>query len=140
MKISTKGRYALRVMIDLAQHYNEGNISLKDIAERQGLSMKYLEMIASILNRAGFLNSQRGKTGGYQLKYTPEEYSVGTILKEAEGSLAPVSCLDHAENECEHAGDCITLPLWEELDRITYDYLDSVSLADLLCGDVKRES
>lgn len=138
MKISTKGRYALRVMLDLAQHYNEGNISLKDIAERQELSMKYLEMIAGIMNRAGYLNSQRGKTGGYQLKYPPEEYQVGAILKTAEGSLSPVSCLDCEENTCEHAQDCITLPMWEELDRIIYEYLDSVSLADLLSGNVKR--
>ncbi len=138
MKISTKGRYALRVMLDLAQHYHEGNISLKDIAERQELSMKYLEMIAGIMNRAGYLNSQRGKTGGYQLKYSPEEYQVGAILKTAEGSLSPVSCLDRDENTCEHAEDCITLPMWEELDRIIYEYLDSVSLADLLSGNVKR--
>lgn len=138
MRISTKGRYALRVMIDLAQHYNEGNISLKDIAERQELSMKYLEMIAGIMNRAGYLNSQRGKTGGYQLKYPPSEYQIGAILKAAEGSLSPVSCLDCEENTCEHAGDCITLPMWEELDRIIYAYLDSVSLADLLNGNVKR--
>lgn len=138
MRISTKGRYALRVMLDLAQHYNEGNISLKDIAERQELSMKYLEMIAGIMNRAGYLNSQRGKTGGYQLKYPPSEYQIGAILKAAEGSLSPVSCLDCEENTCEHAADCITLPMWEELDRIIYDYLDSISLADILSGNVKR--
>lgn len=132
MKISTKGRYALRVMIDLANHKDEGYISLKEVAERQEISMKYLEMIVGILNRAGFLMSQRGKSGGYMLAREAREYTVGAILKLTEGSIAPVSCLDQEKMLCERAADCTTLPLWKGLNRVIQEYLDSVTLQDLI--------
>lgn len=132
MKISTKGRYALRVMIDLAKHKEEGYISLKEVAERQEISMKYLEMIVGILNRAGFLMSQRGKSGGYMLAKEAREYTVGAILKLTEGSIAPVSCLDQERMLCERAADCTTLPLWKGLNRVIQEYLDSVTLQDLI--------
>lgn len=134
MKISTKGRYALRVMIDIAKHSDdEGNyVSLKDVAERQQVSMKYLEMIVGILNRGHFLTSYRGKSGGYRLSKKPEEYTIGSILKLTEGSLAPVSCLENGKVNCERADSCITLPLWKELDQIIDDYLESKTLQDLL--------
>ncbi|MCI8992099.1 MAG: RrF2 family transcriptional regulator [Eubacterium sp.] len=132
MKISTKGRYALRVMLDLAQHKKEGDyISLKDISVRQELSMKYLEMIMAIMNRAGLVKSSRGKFGGYQLIKEPEEYTVGSILKLTEGSISPVVCLDGKKN-CSRAQDCITLPMWKKLDQIIDEYLESVTLADLI--------
>lgn len=134
MKISTRGRYALRVMIDLAQNQDNGFISLKDIAERQGISMKYLESIVAMLNKAGLVDSYRGKKGGYRLNQPIEEYSVGSIIKLTEGSLAPVSCLEAGAEHvnCARAAECITLPMWLKLDKIIDDYLESVSLSDLL--------
>lgn len=132
MRISTKGRYALRIMIDLAQNGEGAVIALKDIANRQEISVKYLELIVSTLNKAGFVISTRGKSGGYRLARHPEEYSVGSILKLSEGSLAPVACLDSGECTCERAEQCVTLPLWEELDRIVDEYLESVTLQDLV--------
>lgn len=132
MKISTKGRYALRVMLDLAEHKEDGYISLKDIAERQEVSMKYLEMIVAMLNRAGFVSSQRGKSGGYRLTRKPEEYTIGSILKMTEGSLAPVSCLDQGGESCSRAGTCITLPMWKKLDQLIDDYLEGITLSELL--------
>ncbi|KIR03208.1 Iron-sulfur cluster regulator IscR [Lachnospiraceae bacterium TWA4] len=132
MKITTKGRYALRVMIDLAQHEGEGFISLKAIADRQGISMKYLESIVSLLNKSGLLLSQRGKDGGYQLKNPVEEYTIGQILKLSEGSLTPVACLDYGTHNCEKSADCITLPMWQKLDAVIEDYLDSVTLRNLI--------
>ena len=112
MKISTKGRYELRVMIDLAQNADGKYISLKDVAERQQISMKYLEMIVSLLHKGGMVNSLRGKSGGYKLAKTPAEYKVGDIIKLAEGSLAPVTCLEEGEI-CERAEQCNTSPLAE---------------------------
>ena len=103
MKVSTKGRYALRVMIDLAQHKDEGFISLKEIADRQEISMKYLEMIVGILNRAGYVQSLRGKSGGYRLSKNSDEYTIGAILKLTEGSMAPVSCLEKDADICKRA-------------------------------------
>ncbi len=132
MKISTKGRYALRVMIDLAQHNTGEYISLKDIAQRQEVSMKYLEMIMALLNNAGFVISARGKHGGYKLRKTPREYTVGSILKLAEGSLAPVACLECEKNLCARAAQCLTLPFWEKLNTIVDDYIESVTLEDLI--------
>lgn len=131
MMISTKGRYALRVMIDLAQH-DEGYISLKDVAERQDISMKYLEMIVSILNKGKMLNSQRGKAGGYKLAKTPSEYTIGSILRLTEGTLAPVMCLEENAEICQRAGECLTLPLWQKLDSVINEYLDSVTLEDIV--------
>jgi Rrf2 family protein len=132
MKISTKGRYALRIMVDLAQHEGEGYISLKEIADRQQISMKYLEMIIAILGRANFVASLRGKSGGYILAKKPEEYTVGSILRLTEGSLAPVACLECDTNQCPRAEQCITLPMWQELDELIDRYLESVTLKDLI--------
>lgn len=136
MMISTKGRYALRVMIDLAQHREEGFISLSTISKRQDTSMKYLEAIIAQFNRAGMVESQRGKAGGYRLAKEPCEYSVWEILKLAEGSLAPVACLSCEESGCEREDFCLTLPMWQELDRLIEQYLASVSLQDLIGGSV----
>ena len=135
MNITSKGRYALRVMLDLAQHREEGYISLKTIAERQGYSMKYLEMIVGSLKRAGLVASTRGKEGGYQLIRDPEDYTIGEILRCIEDNLAPVACIKAGDICCEHAGECMTVPMWKELDDITNAYLDGVSLQDLLTGE-----
>ena len=135
MNITSKGRYALRVMLDLAQHRQEGYISLKTIAERQGYSMKYLEMIVGSLKRAGLVASIRGKEGGYQLVRDPEDYTTGEILRCIEDNLAPVACIKAGDICCEHAGECMTIPMWKELDDITNAYLDGVSLQDLLTGE-----
>lgn len=135
MNITSKGRYALRVMLDLAQHRQEGTISLKTIADRQGYSMKYLEMIVGSLKRAGLVASTRGKEGGYQLTRDPEDYTIGEILRCIEDNLAPVACIKAGDICCEHAGECMTVPMWKELDDITNAYLDGVSLQDLLTGE-----
>ena len=136
MMVSTKGRYALRIMLDLAQHAGEGYISLKEIAGRQDISMKYLEAIVSILNKAGFVQSMRGKDGGYQLSRTPSAYPVSEILALTEGSLAPVACMDCGQNACRRADVCLTLPMWKRLDALIDGYLKSVTLSDLLEGRV----
>ena len=135
MNVTSKGRYALRVMLDLAQHRQEGYISLKTIADRQGYSMKYLEMIVGSLKRAGLVASIRGKEGGYQLVRDPEDYTIGEILRCIEDNLAPVACIKAGDICCEHAGECMTVPMWKELDDITNAYLDGVSLQDLLTGE-----
>ena len=132
MLISTKGRYALRVMIDLAEHQAEGFIPLKVIAERQEISEKYLESIIKLLVRAKLLNGVRGKGGGYKLTKAPEQYTVGSILRLTEDSMAPVSCLESGENPCPRADRCSTLPMWVKLEDLINAYLDSVSLEDLL--------
>lgn len=132
MKISTKGRYALRMLLDLAEHRNSGFIALKDIAERQHISKKYLEQIIPLFNKSGILKTNRGFQGGYQLAGTPDKYTVGQILRLTEGSLAPVSCLDHEPNECERKYDCLTLPVWEGLYKVITEYLDSMTLQDIL--------
>ena len=131
MRISTKGRYALRVMVDLAEQDPERFVRLQEIADRQGISEKYLEGIVVKLSRAGDLVSARGKGGGYRLSRELKDYSVGEIVRLTEGSLAPVSCLE-GENTCPRADKCLSLPVWEKLDTLINDYLDSVSLADLL--------
>ena len=132
MKISTKGRYALRMMIDLAEHQGEGFVALKDIAARQGISKKYLEQIIPILNRSDFLQANRGSQGGYRLAKAPKNYTVKDILELTEGSLAPVACLDTIPVGCERSEDCVTLPLWKGLAEVIENYLDSVTLPDLL--------
>ena len=139
MKISTKGRYALRIMIDLAQHPGEDAVSLRDIAERQEVSAKYLELIVSVLNKAGFVNSTRGKSGGYRLSRKPEEYTVGSILMLTEGSLSPVACLENRRCTCSRATRCETLPLWLHLDHLIDDYLESVTLRDLVDQTIASE-
>lgn len=132
MLISTKGRYALRVMLDLAQHPSEGYIPLKEIAQRQEISEKYLEAIIKLLVKARLLTGLRGKGGGYKLTRTPEKYTVREILQLTEDSLAPVACLGADALPCERAGRCLTLPLWEGLAEVINKYLDGITLADLL--------
>lgn len=132
MLISTKGRYALRVMIDLAEHQTDDFISLRGIAQRQGISDKYLESIIRMLVKARVLESLRGKGGGYKLRRAPAECTVGSILRLTEESLAPVACLEPGAEACPKAGKCRTLPLWQGLDKVISEYLDSVTIADLL--------
>ncbi len=132
MMISTKGRYALRVMLDLAEHGKENYVSLKDVAQRQNISMKYLEMIVSVLNKGNMVKSQRGKAGGYQLSKMPSEYTVGEIIKLTEKTLAPVMCLEENADTCQRAGECMTLPLWKKLDSMINGYLNSVTLEDVI--------
>ena len=136
MLVSTKGRYALRIMLDLAKNSGGDSVVLMAVANREGSSEKYLESIVASLTKAGLLTGQRGRGGGYRLSRTPEEYSIGEILRATEGPLVPVSCLKTEENECARSADCLTLPLWKELDRRMGGYLDSVTLSDLLRGDV----
>ena len=135
MLISTKGRYALRVMIDLAEHQTDGFIPLKVIAQRQEISEKYLESIIKLLVKARFLNGLRGKGGGYQLTKAPEQYTVGCILRLTEESLAPVACLEDGAASCPRMASCRTLPLWQGLNKVINDYLDNVTLADLVQSD-----
>lgn len=132
MKISTKGRYALRMLIDLAENSDKGFIALKDIAERQGISKKYLEQIVPILNRSDILITGRGYQGGYKLAKTADKYTVGDILRLTEGGLAPVSCLDQTPNQCPRSTECITLPIWVGLHKVINEYLDSITLQDIL--------
>ena len=137
MLISTKGRYALRVMIDLAEHQKADYIPLKEIAQRQEISEKYLESIIKLLVKAGLLQGLRGKGGGYQMTKAPDQYTVGDILRLTEESLAPVACLATGADVCPKANQCRTLPLWKGLDQVIRDYLDSVTVADLTRrGDV----
>lgn len=132
MKISTRGRYSLRFMIDLAQHYTEGYIALKDVATRQNISKKYLEQIIPFLNRSGLLASNKGHMGGYMLAKHPSEITIKDILLSAEGSLTPVSCMDNNPNLCENCDGCITLPLYEGLYQVIIDYLDSITLQSII--------
>lgn len=132
MMISTRGRYCLRVMIDLAEHQTEGYIPMKDVASRQGISLKYMEKILPVLVKNGIVEGIQGKGGGYRLSRKPEEYTLGEILRLTEGTLAPVACLECGAAVCDRAEKCRTLPVWTELDRIVNDYLNSVILADLL--------
>lgn len=132
MKFSTKGRYALRMIVDLAMHQANGCVSLKDIAERQGISKKYLEQIVPMLNKSGMLKTIRGYQGGYMLTRRPDQYTVGDILRITEGSLAPVSCLESSPNQCPKAGECMTLFVWEGLYKSINEYLDSVTIQDII--------
>ena len=131
MKISTKGRYALRLMLDLAENDAGTPISVKDIAERRGISDKYLEQIISMLNKAGFVKSIRGAQGGYMLSKQPSEYTVGMILRLAEGSLAPVSCIE-GDVPCERVGKCGTAALWKKVNDAVNGVIDTTTLQDLL--------
>lgn len=132
MKISTKGRYALRLMLDLAANSTGNPISLKDIASRQSISDKYLEQIIAILNKAGYVQSVRGAQGGYLIKKRPEEYTVGMILRLTEGSLAPVSCVEDETIECERANACVTALLWKKMNDSINEVVDTTTLQDLL--------
>jgi len=135
MMISTKGRYALRVMLDLAEHNTGEYIVLMDIANRQEISEKYLERILSTLSKAGFVSALRGKGGGYKLSRAPELYTVGSILKLTEGSLSPISCLDKNSPACHRAAECRTLPLWTKLDKLIDNFLEGTTLSDLMKED-----
>lgn len=132
MKISTKGRYALRMLTDLAIHRDEGYISLKEISEHQGISKKYLEQIVPMLNRSGILRTNRGNRGGYMLAKEPKDCSVGEILRATEGSLAPVACLDLEVNDCPRLNSCSTLYIWEGLYQKVREYLDNITLEDIV--------
>lgn len=132
MRISTKGRYALRLMLDLALNNNGEPVRIKDIAARQEISDKYLEQIISTLNKAGYVKSIRGPQGGYLLTRKPEKYTVGMILRLTEGSLAPVACLEDEVNSCTRQDGCVTLRLWQMLDKAISDIVDKVTLADLV--------
>lgn len=132
MKVSTKGRYALRMLLDLAEHKDDGFISLKEIAERQNISKQYLEQIVTLLNTSNFLRANRGKQGGYQLAKEPPNITVAQVLRITEGSLAPVACLEDEANQCERAGFCKTLSMWKGLYDVVAGYLESITLQDLL--------
>lgn len=140
MKISTKGRYALRMLLDLAEQEHNGYIALKDIAKRQNISKKYLEQIVPVLNKSNMLLTNRGFQGGYKLAKAPDAYTVGEILRLTEGSLAPVACLDHTPIECERCHDCSTLPVWQGLNRVIQEYLDGITLQDILDQERERYS
>jgi len=132
LRVSTKGRYALRMLLDLAEHTGGGFISLKEIAERQGISKQYLEQIVSLLNTSNILRTNRGKQGGYMLAKQPSECTVREILRITEGSLAPVTCLEEDVNMCDKASYCKTLPMWTGLQKVIDDYLGSITLQNLL--------
>ena len=132
MKISTKGRYALRMMIDLAQNQGDGYVSLKDNANRQEISKKYLEQIVAILNKPDILRTNRGYQGGYRLAKNANEYTVGDILRLTEGGIAPVSCLENSPIMCDRADECVTLPVWKGLYKVISEYVDSITLQDIV--------
>ncbi|MDR1732277.1 MAG: Rrf2 family transcriptional regulator [Synergistaceae bacterium] len=132
MKISTKGRYALRMLLDLAEHQDEGYISLKDVAERQNISKNYLEQIITLLKNTDMLRTTRGSQGGYKLAKPPSQYTVGEILRITEGNLAPVACLVDDVNECERSSFCMTVGIWRELGKVIEDYLNGITLQSIL--------
>ena len=136
MMISTKGRYALRVMIDLAEHCNGEYIPMKDVVKRQQVAQKYVERIMTMLSKADFVEAVHGKGGGYRLNRSPDEYIVGDILRLTEGSLAPVACLECDAEECERADQCRTLPMWRELNDRIADFFDGITIADLMKKDI----
>lgn len=138
MKISTKGRYALRMMVDIAEHQKDGYVTLKDVALRQDISKKYLEQIALHISQAGMLRAVRGYQGGYMLARPASDYTVHQILEVVEGSMAPVTCLQSPKNTCEHRDTCATLPLWVGLDKLIRDYLTGITLEDIVEGRIPR--
>lgn len=131
MKISTKGRYALRLMLDLAMHNTGDSITIKSISARQEISDKYLEQIITVLSRAGFVKSTRGSQGGYRLAMPPEKYTVGMILRLIEGDLVPVACMEDEANQCPRYAQCATIEVWEELYKAINNVVDHITLADL---------
>ena len=131
MMISTRGRYVLRVLADLAEHSNGSYIPMKDIADRQEISLKYIEKIMPVLTKAKMVDGLHGKGGGYRLNRAPEDYKIGEILRLTEGTLAPVQCLETGASACERASRCSTLPMWQKFNDLTNRFFDSVSLADL---------
>ena len=132
MKISTRGRYALRTMVDLAQHSGEGLVTLKDVAARQELSQKYLEQIVTQLSKAGLVKGIRGPQGGYRLSREPKEYNIAEILELVEGSLAPVECLESDATVCDRCASCATLDMWTGLYKVVTDYLGNITLQDMV--------
>ncbi len=133
MRISTKGRYALRMLVDLAQHRNDGFIALKDIAERQNISKKYLEQIVPVLNKSNILRTNRGFQGGYMLAVSPDKITVGEILRLTEGSLSPLACIDDDNYiQCGRSEECSTLYVWQGLKKVVTEYLDGITLQDIL--------
>ncbi len=135
MRISTKGRYALRIMLDLAKHRDQGPVALREISERQKITPKYMESIMSLLLRDNLVISLRGKAGGYKLTREPDDYPLYEILSTAEGGLAPVHCLAMDENDCPIRQQCLTIPVWEGLHRVIEDYLSKITLDTLLKGE-----
>jgi len=140
MKISSGGRYALRMMIDIAQNAEGSRVTIKDISERQGISVKYLEQIVTYLKRAKLLRSERGSQGGYMLIKEPKEYTAGQIIRAIEGDLAPVACLSNENNFCERKDVCPTLGFWQGLYKLVDDYVDSVTLEDLIASESQSDS
>lgn len=136
MMISTRGRYALRVLIDLAEHQGGGYLPLKEIANRQEISLKYMEQVMGLLSQNGLVDTAHGKGGGYRLNRDPSDYRVSDVLRITEGSLAPVACLEGTSNSCSRASECRTLPLWEKLYKAISDCLDQVTLADLMQSEL----
>lgn len=132
MMISTRGRYSLRVMIDLAEHFSEGFIPMKEIASRQGISLKYLERFVPALSKSGFIEGVQGKGGGYRLTKNPEEYTIGEILRVVEGNLAPVSCLECGAEPCAREKECRTILMWKNLQKVINEYFDGITLKDLM--------
>lgn len=132
MLISTRGRYALRVLLDLAENQTDGYIPMKTVADRQNLSLKYIERIMPVLSKNKYVVGVHGKGGGYRLAREPKDYRVGDILRLAEGDLAPVACLGYDANPCDRAESCKTLPMWREFHKLVNDYFDKITLEDLL--------
>ncbi len=132
MIVSTKGRYALRVMIDLAEHQNDAYIPMKDVANRQHISLKYIEKIMPVLSKNYLVEGVHGKGGGYRLTREPKDYTVGEILRLTEGDMAPVACLECGAAPCAKTADCRTLPMWTEFYRLTNEYFDGITIADLM--------
>lgn len=132
MMISTRGRYALHVLIDLAEHTDEGYIPMKDVAERQGLSLKYIEQIVPVLTKNGLLKGIRGKGGGYSLSKSPSEYKIGEILRLTEGDLAPVKCVSKNAEPCKATASCRIYTMWNRFNEMTNEYFDSITLSELL--------
>ncbi|MDY2841229.1 MAG: Rrf2 family transcriptional regulator [Candidatus Borkfalkiaceae bacterium] len=136
MTVSTRGRYALRVLTDLAEHNGDNYIPLKDIVARQEISQKYLESIMADMTKSGFLDGQHGKGGGYKLKRSPDEITVFEVLQTTEGDMAPIACLSAAAKPCARAAECRTLPMWEKFYEITRDYFSGITIADLAQTDL----
>ncbi len=139
MKISTKGRYALRMLVDLAEHQENGYVALKDIAKRQNISKKYLEQIVPVLNKSNILRTNRGFQGGYKLAVSPDKCTVGEVIRLTEGSLSPLSCIEDDNNiVCDRRDECSTLFVWQGLKKVITEYLDGITLQDII--DKERES
>ena len=136
MRISTKGRYSLRMLLDLAENRDRGYISLKEIAERQGISKKYLEQIVTLLTSSDVLRTNRGYQGGYMLARDPDQFTIGEILRKTEGNLSPVACMMDSPNQCCRSAICKTLPVWQGLEKVVNNYLDKITLQTIIDGNL----